>query len=246
MKVSGFAYLLILFLIGNVSCEKETISDAPLIQAQPLLQDILISSKALKVSAGQDVVLSLPLNKVKLSGSLSLQENNLKEIALKWKKIKGPNSYQLDNTNTLDPILSELERGEYWLELTATNSAGLFDVDTTVVFVNDTTAGLNKEMVFINLEWIFPWYAALEVPDIYSYMPVGTSIKVFIQPDGNSDWIEVGPISTDPYCTCSYEYFIETRQDGASMYNFGSLYIFNYDYDYSSGFKKTSNVKIKF
>ena len=244
MKVSGLAFLLLLYLFGNVSCEKETVPDTTFVQIQPLLRDTLISIKAPIVYAGQDVVLSLPMNKVKLSGSLSLQENNLKEIALKWKKIKGPNSYQLDNTNTLDPMLSELERGEYWLELTATNSAGLFDVDTTVVFVNDTTAGLNKEMVFINLEWIFPWYAALEIPAIYSYMPVGTSIKVFIQPDANADWIEVGPISTNPYCTCSYEYFIETRQDGAGIYNFGSLYIFNYDY--RSGSSNTSKVKIIF
>jgi len=246
MKVSNFAFLLLLYLFGNVSCEKETISDPLVVRSQPLIPDTLISIKAPKVSAGQDVVLSLPLNKVKLYGSLTLQENNLKGITFNWKKIKGPNKYQLDNSNTLDPILSELEKGEYWLELTATNSTGLFDRDTTIVFVNDTTAGFNKEMVFNNLEWIFPWYATLEVPGIYSYMPVGTSIKVFIQPDGNSDWIEVGPISTDPYCTCSYEYFIETRPDGAGMYNFGSLYIFNYNYDYNSGFEKTSNVKIMF
>ncbi len=244
MKVSGLLFLLLLFLFGNVSCEKETVPDTIFVPEQPLTRDTLVSIKAPKVYAGQDVVLSLPMNKIKLSGSLSLQENNLKEIALMWKKIKGPNSYQLDNTNTLDPMLSELERGEYWLELTATNSVGLYDIDTTVVFVNDTTAGLNKEIVFINLEWIFPWYATLEIPAIYSYMPVGTSIRVFIQPDTNADWIEVGPISSDPYCTCSYEYFIETRQDGAGIYNFGSLFIFNYDY--RSGSSNTSKVKILF
>ncbi|MGL6269648.1 MAG: PKD domain-containing protein [Chitinophagaceae bacterium] len=243
MKFSGFTFLLLLYLFGIVSCEKEKVTDTPFVRQQPSLSDNLKSLKV-KAYAGQDVVLSLPTNKVKLYGSLSLWEYDLKDIVLKWKKMIGPNSYQLDSSNTLDPILSELEKGEYWLELTATNPAGFYDIDTTIVFVNDTTAGLNKEKVFNNLEWTFPWYPTLVIPDIYSFMPVGTSIRVFIQPYGNSDWIEVGPFSTDPYCTCSYQYIIESRPDGAGMYKFSSINIFNYDN--IADYNQKPNVKIKY
>jgi hypothetical protein len=71
-------------------------------------------------------------------------------------------------------------------------------------------------------------------------MPSGSVFRIFIRRDTNPDWIEVYP--ENYVANASYEYYIETRPDGAGIYTYGSLYIFYYGMDTND----TPDVKIVF
>ena len=107
--------------------------------------------------------------------------------------------------------------------------------------VADTVIVSDHEIIGKNIRWIFPWYNALELKKIHSYISEETPIKVFVQRDNNSLWIEATPVLQDSILS-KYEYFIEKRPEGAGMYNYGSLYIFYYGMDTED----TPDVKVQF
>ena len=109
--------------------------------------------------------------------------------------------------------------------------------------VADTVIISKGCIVVKNITWIFPWYNALEVKNIHSYISEGTPIRVFVKRDNNSTWMEATPVANDG-SGGDYEYFIEKRLDGggAGMYNYGSLYVFYYGFDTSD----TPDVKVQF
>jgi hypothetical protein len=116
------------------------------------------------------------------------------------------------------------------------------DTVTTATATADTNVLIgNKEIIYKNIAWTFPWYNTLPAPNIHNYVPKGTPIKVFIKRDYSNSWIEV-KLATDDTTTELYEYFIETRPYGAGMYGFGNLYIFYYGMDTDD----TPDVKITY
>ena len=99
----------------------------------------------------------------------------------------------------------------------------------------------DKEIIITNLKWIFPWYNALEIDHFHKYIPTD-SFHLFIKRDTSETWVKVPEINYSNYNdSTKYEYFIETRPDGAGMYHYGSLYIFYYGDDTSD----TPSIKIK-
>jgi len=114
----------------------------------------------------------------------------------------------------------------------------LYGKDTVKVIVGQL-AGNTNEIIFENQIWIFPWYNAIELNNFYNLIPPGSMFKILIKRDADPDWVEVSPYSING-SGGSYEYFIETRPDGAGMYTYGSLYIFYYGMDTSD----TPDVKI--
>jgi hypothetical protein len=158
-----------------------------------------------------------------------------------WKKIMGPPCL-IENQDSLTTKVIVPQAGTYHFVLTVYDALNFSGKDTVVVSVLPArTMTSSNYVTFNNLSWMPIWYNTLEVPNIYSYVPMGQELKVFVQRDDNTNWVEVQPApSSDPNTV--YEYFIETRWDGAGMYTFGSLFIFYYGTDTND----SPNVRVEF
>ena len=194
------------------------------------------------VDAGRDIILVLPVNETYLNGSYSYAGTSISSIS--WTQVSGPAAFVIENRNALQTKLSNLEEGVYQFELTVTDAAGVSDKDTVTITVKQSPSVTvnGNVIIYNNMEWIFPWYSAIEIEAFNSLIPPGSSFKISIQRDNDPQWKEVMPISIVYIPAIEYEYFIETRPDGAGMYNFGSLYIFYYGHDVSD----TPAVKIEY
>lgn len=239
-KINLIQYLIIIIVVlVNTDCRKESPTR---MSSNTNMPPPLVNTTA-KASAGPDIVVELPANETLLLGSCSDQENNVRSHS--WAKLIGPNSYIIENKESLITKVSNLEKGSYQFELTVTDLMGLYGRDTMAITVIDRLSTNTNEIIFENLSWIFPWYPSLEVENIYSYVSPTDSIKVFIKRDNSPGWVEVPFISSWPdYNYGPYEYFIETRPDGAGIYNYGSLYVFFYEY-YGGGIGVTDTPDIK-
>ncbi len=227
---------LIYFITGITSCKKEISLPEEKTFVQPVIQN-----SAPKVYAGGDLKIELPQNFYVLKGSFSNADGNFKKT--EWRKLSGPDSCIIVDKDSLITEVSNLSEGVYEFELTVTDKMNFFGKDSVKVeVVKLEQVSLEHEIIFKNLVWIFPWYAALEVNNIYTFIPTSSAIKVFIQRDNASVWTEATPVSNNGNSS-AYEYFIETRlPNGAGMYNHGSLYIFYY----GMGTNDAPAVKIKF
>ena len=204
-------------------------------------QSINAPNKAPTVSAGNDIKVVLPTNEILLEGSFYDSENNVKTI--EWTKLSGPDSFAIENKNDLKTRVSNLAEGVYQFELTVTDHLDAIgkDVVTVTVEAGATIEVSTSEVIYRNLNWIYPFYSSLELPNIYSYVPPGQPIKVFVKRDDGTDWEEIQLVSNTG-STALYEYFIEERHDGAGMYNYGSLYLFYYGNDTDD----SPDVKVQF
>ncbi|HEV7330237.1 MAG TPA: PKD domain-containing protein [Flavisolibacter sp.] len=188
--------------------------------------------------AGRDTTIMLPGDNVTLDGSASYDPDG-KTTNFFWRQISG-SLVAIADSQAAKTTAKNLSPGIYQFELTVTDNGGLSSKDTLMVTVLPS-GSMTNPYYSKNLNWIFPWYAALEIKNIYLYVPQGRPFKVFIQRGFNPTWIEVQPLSADPNHN-TYEYFIETRLYGAGIYNYGSLYVFYYGTDTND----TPNVKIEF
>ena len=177
------------------------------------------SSVAPVAYGGIDKTLFLPTDSCELAGSYT--GTNVQSVV--WRQLSGPGS-RMERTDLLATKVTNMEKGVYAFELTVTNSSQQKGKDTVIVTVSDNTG---PALIFDELTWIFPWYAAVEVQSFLTQVPAGVEKKVFIKRGFQTAWSEVPPLSSNSH-NHPYEYFLETRPDGAGMYNYGSLYIFYY------------------
>lgn len=241
MKKIFLIPVLLLFVCS--ACEKDTVVSPATATAPPLPPPPNTAPQAV---AGSDVRILLPVDSATLHGTY--YDTPFDNVQPKWRKISGPNSFVIDNPESMKTKVRNLVKGKYEFELTVTDKGGLTGKDSVIVDVYDPQGNLgvndpqvadSNKLVLTNLEWIYPWYAAIEVKNVLSYP---SPIKVFIQRDFDTSWIEVKFLSNNSVDD-QYEYFIETRQpDGAGMYTYGSLYIFYY----GSNTTDTPNVRIQF
>lgn len=189
-------------------------------------------------NAGDDQYVFSPADFCTLKGAAQDLENNIKTIL--WSKISGPSSFHIEHPDSLLTKVNNLQIGVYQFELIVTDDMGMYAKDTVKVTVSQPQANAN-EIILENHIWIFPWYNAIEVKDFNNLIPSGSAFRIFIRRDAYPDWIEVFPYSING-SNASYEYYIETRQDGAGIYTYGSLYVFYYGMDTSD----TPDVKIVF
>lgn len=243
MMKSSITLLSIFFLlILSAGCKREpaTLHFPPYPgPVPPPTKPQLQKNTALGAHAGQDRTLKLLLGEITLQGSGHDAEDNIQSF--EWEKISGPNSCLIENKNDLITKISGLEKGVYQFELTATDSKGLFNKDTVKITVE--ALNVNPQgMVFNSLEWIFPWYNAIEISNFSHLTPSATSFNVFIQRNGSAEWKKVSVFDPHHDAGIKYEYFIETRSDGGGIYHSGSLYIFYYGMDVSD----TPSVKIEY
>jgi hypothetical protein len=85
------------------------------------------------VSAGPDVVLTLPINSTMLNGSGSDTDGNL--VALYWFQLSGPAQATMSGVNTFSPSISNLVEGEY----------------SFVFQVKDNMNGISKDTMFLTV-----------------------------------------------------------------------------------------------
>ena len=218
-----FAMLIVL----NINCTNKP---------QPLLPPAKPNT-APSGNAGQDKLVFFPTNLCTLNGTALDSENNIRTIL--WSKISGPSSFLIEHSDSLLSKVSNLQIGVYQFELTVTDSRGMSGKDTIKVTVNQITG---NEIILENQTWIFPWYSAIKVKDFYNLIPSGSVFRIYIRRDTNTDWIEA-PSDSNNWANGSYEYFIETRPDGAGIYTYGSLYILHYGVDDPTD---TPDIKVVF
>jgi hypothetical protein len=226
-----------ILLLAHSACKKNISAGNLTYTNTPLLPPSKTNTAPICYS-GQDLLLFLPTNFCLLYGSAYDGENNIQTSL--WSKISGPSSFLIEHPNSLSTKVSNLQIGIYQFELTVTDSIGLYGKDTIQVTVGQLSTNSN-EIIFQNQTWVYPWYSAIEIKNFYSLIPSGLMFKIFIKRDTKPDWIEAFPVSYNG-AGGFYEYFIETRPDGAGMYTYGSLYIFYYGMNTSD----TPDVKIVF
>src|ERR1035437_986281 len=91
------------------------------------------SSPSIRVNAGNDTTLILPINNTTLTGSIV---NSGGTISYVWTKISGPTSYNIVNPASLVTDVSGLVQGVYKFELKVTDNYGATGKDTMQVTVN--------------------------------------------------------------------------------------------------------------
>lgn len=242
MKKCSLHLLTVIILIAGIaSCKKETAIPKENTPVQPV-----IPNTAPVANAGLDMKIELPNNFTVLQGFFYNADGIFKKV--EWRKVSGPDSCVIVDKDSLKTVISNLREGVYEFELTVTDKMNLFGKDSVKVEVlkhqqvsADDVIVREHEIIFKNIVWTFPWYNTLEVKNIYSYIPVGTAIKVFVQRDNASEWKEASPESNN--VSNVFEYFIETRPNGNGFWtSYGSLYISYFGRDTED----TPDVKIQF
>ena len=157
----------------------------------------------LKVDAGIDQLVFLPLTETRFMGNAVDYYKKLTNLKYEWKKIKGPDKYKMDDSTKASPILSNLEMGLYEFAFTATTPDARFETDT----VNIQVAQPLGEFIMQKILW--------NGPDPFGgavlYMPIRISkdkpVRIYIKPEALiHNWIEVAkvyPISP-PYPLFNY------------------------------------------
>ena len=231
MKISIVLLLVNLVIWANTGCKKDSI--APGVPIVPIPENT-----APHASAGEDIFVWSPSYLITLRGSYSDNENNVKKV--NWAKISGPNSYRIENEDSLSTKIDGLEEGAYLFELTITDNMNLRDRDMVAVYVGKLSANAN-EIIFNDLAWnsISPWYPSVEIKNFVGNVAPGSAFKIFVQRDYDSTWNEV-PLTNQvsPPANALYDYIIGLDPD--DLYEDNSLYVFNYVPDVSD----TPNVKI--
>ncbi|MFI5132245.1 MAG: PKD domain-containing protein [Chitinophagales bacterium] len=87
------------------------------------------------VNAGPDQIINLPTNTVTLDGNQSADPDN-DITGFTWEKISGPQSFNIENTNSVQTQVTSLVEGVYQFELKINDAGGLTGRDTMQVTVN--------------------------------------------------------------------------------------------------------------
>ncbi len=85
------------------------------------------------VNAGNDIAITLPVSSATLIGTASDPDGNIASSV--WKKIAGPNSFNIQNPAQLQSGITNLVEGVYRFELTVTDNRGGIAKDTVQVTV---------------------------------------------------------------------------------------------------------------
>ena len=85
-------------------------------------------------AAGSDVIITLPINSVQLNGNGSSDIDGTIS-SYKWTKISGPATFSINNTTLVNPVISNLVKGIYQIELAVTDNSLGVSKDTMVITV---------------------------------------------------------------------------------------------------------------
>ena len=92
------------------------------------------------VNAGNDIMITLPVNNTVLSGSGNDSDGNI--VSWQWTKISGPGSFIIVSSTQWQTMVSSLVQGVYHFELTVTDNDGASTKDTVMVTVLQSSVNL--------------------------------------------------------------------------------------------------------
>lgn len=177
--------ILLFITIFIPSCTKETDRTGYIPPPPSAPPPSAISYRLVWVETNEYV--AYPADSSILYGYAGLDNKNLSYF---WRKIAGPASYNILNPDSLITKVDKLEIGEYEFEITVKDINGRKGSDTLNVFV--IKPGQN-ETIFKNLEWDCPITCAIEIKNIYSFIPQNKPILIFIRPANSSTWLPALP-----------------------------------------------------
>ncbi|MBC7946775.1 MAG: T9SS type A sorting domain-containing protein [Chitinophagaceae bacterium] len=97
------------------------------------------ANQAPVANAGNDIVLTLPVNSTTLSGSGTDPDGTITTYA--WARVSGPTAFSLTNASAASTTLTGLVQGTYVFRLTVTDNSGATATDNITVTVNAATPG---------------------------------------------------------------------------------------------------------
>lgn len=117
-------------------------SDLVKISVQPLVpapqQNQTPVNQPPVANAGNDIVITLPVSIVSLTGKGTDADGSIKKYS--WSKISGPSNFKLSSTTSASTDASRLLQGVYAFRLTVTDNRGATAVDEIKVTVNPAVA----------------------------------------------------------------------------------------------------------
>ena len=156
---------------------------------------------------GVDQLVILPFKSATLTGRAFDQETP-DRLQYEWKKIKGPDSYTIDNKNGLEAKLGNLGKGNYEFELTVTDLLGLTGKDTVVLQVAESSGEINLKNV--------PW----EGYNCWGYgmqliirVPANLSFTTFVKATELTTWMRVIPESAYSYNSATNRFYYQERDN---------------------------------
>jgi hypothetical protein len=108
--------------------------DRAYIEAVTLTDCLAMQNKAPMAKAGEDILLTLPLNSATLTGSGT--DNEGKVVKYGWTLVSGPGSCTFSTPSAASTTISNLIAGIYIFSLTVTDKDGATGVDHVTVTVN--------------------------------------------------------------------------------------------------------------
>jgi hypothetical protein len=184
-----------MILVFAAGCKKETIQNT-----------------APEANAGQYKYIATPADTVVLKGHANDKENNV--VSYSWRKVSGPAAIVIENPNSLETKVRNLEVGEYEFELTVIDSYGLQGRGTVKVFV--LKVGQN-EVIFKDLTWegSLDWGFSVAVNNFSSFVPQGTLYLVFLRNKFSNTWT---PVLKAAHSKVTDKYGYGVSEDGDTIY----------------------------
>ncbi len=105
-------------------------------------------NKAPVANAGKDITITLPVNKVQLTGSGTDSDGTI--VSYQWSLLDGPGSYQIATPSNYKTNVTGLSEGTYRFQLTVRDNGGASASDTVMVIVNPDKKKKSTASVYPN------------------------------------------------------------------------------------------------
>lgn len=178
---------LALVIIFNSNCKKSVDPDK---KDGPLVKSGMADANA-------DISTNYLINSIMLNGQAKPYYPGKVIISTAWKQIAGPSTASIENSNSLNTKVTDLQTGIYQFELTVYDDANHFDIDTMTLNIGNSGAAI-KQLLFSKVNWSTAevlWVESwLEIAGFYTFVPSNTAFEVFIRRESSPDWHQVIPI----------------------------------------------------
>lgn len=188
--------ILISWIFLAISCKK----DNPVNRENPL-QPVLDNPPVTtppppNIFAGQDIVITMPTDSCRLSGSVTVQRQT--GLRYLWRQVSGPAPGYIPDSTNLRTMVTNLIVGTYEFELSVTNNSGLTNKDTVAVKVRPapSISQGNGVITFHNLPWQCPMGCTITIQCFNCYVPANQQFNIYLRSTETlNQWVEVLPIN---------------------------------------------------
>lgn len=162
--------------------------------------------------ANADILVEFPTNSIMLNGRAWPYNSNNPISQTIWKKISGPSTCVIQNANSLQTKVTNLEKGDYQFEFTVYDRVGNYDIDTMTLNVVDQ-AGPDRQIIFSDMKmlsyelllWV-DYYLGIE--NFHEFVPANTPFTVHLKKGTSLTWEEVFPAPPNNGLFNGYVYYL--------------------------------------